>query len=172
MKLIIIILICFVTTTSVVRIDDSWKVESGVGIKDLIEVGKPIDWTDKFIKAAVKLKRSKNSDCIRIRGKYKWQHYLSFPDLGIKAYYNKFIRPHEFDMIQFDKNFNGQFEHGITIGKTTRKEIYSIYGKKEFDNPWESYDSIGIGFLFNKDWDSNDHSMDTLIAVDVYKIEK
>ena len=151
-------------------------ITSGLGVKGFIEIGKTVKQNQATAGRGIINKESIRGGCIRVKG-HKWVSYLYYPQYGVKAYIDRHIyskkKNKQVNWICFGSTFKGGLENGITIGKTTRKEIYELYGRKEYDNPGIQYISLGIGFVFdNTEVDGNE--TDILKEIEVFepRIEK
>ncbi len=109
-------------------INDS-TIIAGLGLKGVIEIGKTEKENNETIGKGIKGKEDTWGGCVRSENKKQIINW-----------------------IDFDSLFIGVLENGIKIGHTTRKEVYAIYGQKEYHNPGIEYEYLGIGFLFDNDY--------------------
>lgn len=144
----------------------------GVGVKGLIEIGKTVKENEKTIGKGKRKKEKINHECIK---NLPLEYSIVYDNYGIIAFINRYDRRKKqekrINWITFDKDFNGNLDNGIIIGKTTREQVYEIYGSQEHNNPSIEYSALGIGFLFdNSNVQGNDN--DLLIEIEVFEPKK
>ena len=176
-------LFCFFTSATVYSQTDSLVIKSsidstnglriipGLGVKGLIEIGKTKKENKKTIGKGIKGKEDTWGGCVRVKG-HRWAHFIDYPKYGFKAYIDRSKHKKQIiNYIDFDSSFVGELENGIKIGRTTRKEIYAIYGQKEYHNPAITYSSLGIGFLFDNDYVIGTPD-DILVEISVFAVKE
>jgi hypothetical protein len=140
----------------------------GIGIKGIIEISKTEKENEITIGKGKKIKEKVVHSCIKPDW---WEHYIKYDNCGIKAYINRYDQrkniEKKINYLEFDSTFIGGLPDGISMKKTTRKQVYEKYGFQKYNNPGIEYPELGIGFLFNNT-DVVGNLEDLLIEIDVF----
>jgi len=138
-----------------------FKIKEGIGVKGIIEIGDKLKTIQKQLGKGKRV----NSKIVSLRVR---PGYIDFEKYGIRANTNHldghskkgiFNRKEKINFLSFDKTFSGELENGIKIGKSTRQEVYNIYGTPK---SYDSYHSIGVSFFF-KQKDAKEEKPDDIL---------
>lgn len=122
----------------------------GVGVPGVVELGWPIDSVFGHLGKGKKIV-FRNRECVRFTERYR--HYQA---LDLDVYVDRYVvevdsAPHLIDWLTFGPAASASTREGITIGRSTRADVYKAYGE-DLPNPNAFYDTLGIAFSFASEY--------------------
>lgn len=128
------------------KTDEDLTIIPGIGVPGLVELG----WDKKtLVNHAGKGKDRvyRNRECVRFT-----LYYTELKGRDIRAYFDRIedtrASQHKvIDCIRFGPASRGQLTSGIQIGRSTRADVYALYGVVR-DNPTADYTSLGLSIGF------------------------
>ena len=141
-------------------------IHPGLGIPGVIELG----WGPEMVKARLGKGKKvvfRNRECVRFTERYR--HYM---DLDLDVYVDRYVDPWEIgpqcvDWLTFGPHSRGATTAGITVGRSTRADVYAAYGP-DLPNPNAFYDTLGIAFAFDHLPHTPHLPNDTVVVICVY----
>lgn len=138
----------------------------GLGIPGTVELGWPIDSVFEHLGKGKKTV-FRNRSCVRFNERYR--HYQAMDlDVYVDRHRMKWDSAlNKVDWLSFGSNSGASTIEGIAIGRSTRADVYAVYGEDR-PNPNAFYDTLGIGFGFDHRPRTPYLPSDTVVEIWVY----